>query len=70
MHALELERGQIEREIENPSRLHTVSAESNTGLKLKNREVMTSAEIKSQMLNQLSHPGVPMMGRFSTGCVF
>ena len=29
------------------------------GLGLINREIMTWAEIKSQMLNQLSHPGAP-----------
>ena len=35
-----------------PSRLRTVS----TGLDLTNHEIMTSAKVKSQMLNGLSHP--------------
>ena len=39
------------------SRLCTVSAEPDVGLKLMNCEIMTWAEIKSQRLNQLSHPG-------------
>ena len=30
------------------------------GLKLTNHEIMTWAEIKSQTLNQLSHPGIPI----------
>ena len=30
-----------------------------TGLKLMNHEAMTRAEIKSRMLNWLSHPGAP-----------
>ena len=43
-----------------PSRLQTVSAEPNVGLELKNCEIMTSwAEIKSQSLNWLHHPGTP-----------
>ena len=42
-----------------PSRLHTFSAEPDAGLKLTNHEIMTRAEIKSKMLIQLSHPGVP-----------
>ena len=33
-----------------PSRLHTVSTEPNVGLDLTNCEIMTSAEIGSQML--------------------
>ena len=50
------ERGQ--REIEKiPSRLCTVSTESNAGLKLTNYETMTWGETKSQMLNGLSHTG-------------
>ena len=42
-----------------PSRLHAASAESDLGLKLPNCEITTWAEIKSQMLNWLSHPGAP-----------
>ena len=42
-----------------PSRLHSVSTEPDARLKLTNHEIMTSAEIKSWMLNQLSHPGAP-----------
>ena len=42
-----------------PSRLWDVSTELNVGLELTNHEIMTWAEIKSQRLNQLSHPGTP-----------
>ena len=42
------------------SRLHTISMEPDEGLKLLSHEVMTRAETKSQMLNQLSHPGAPV----------
>ena len=53
-----MSRGEVERGRERiPSRLHTVSAEPGTGLELTNCEVMTSAEIKNWMLNQLSYPG-------------
>ena len=44
-----------------PSRLCTVSTEPDVELELTNREIMTSAEIKSQMLNRLSHPGAPTL---------
>ena len=43
-----------QRERESPSSLHTIGTEPNVGLELKNREMMTWAEIKSQMLNRLS----------------
>ena len=47
-----------------PSKLHAVSTEPtpppNTGLDLINSDIMTGAEIKSQTLNWLSHPGSPM----------
>ena len=43
------------------SRLHTVSSEPDTGIKLTNREIMTSAEIRSRMLNIPSHPGAPAL---------
>ena len=42
-----------------PSRLHTISADSNTGLKPTNHKIMTRAEIKSQTLNLPSHPSTP-----------
>ena len=52
--------GHREREGERlPSRFHAASAEPDARLKLMNCEIMTSAEIKSQTLNQLSHPGAP-----------
>ena len=38
---------------------HADSVEPNTGLDLTNCEIMTSVEIKSWTLNQLSHPGAP-----------
>ena len=48
-------RGETERGKERiPSRLHAVCAEPDMGLSLMNHE------IKSQMLNQLSHPGAPL----------
>ena len=48
-----------------PGRLHTVSTEPHTGLKLTNCEIMTWAEIKSQILNRLSHPGPPILFSWS-----
>ena len=47
-----------------PSRLCAVSAEPDVGLELTNRESRTGAKIKSQMLNQRSHPGTPTVGVF------
>ena len=41
------------------SRLHAVSTEPHMGLKLMNYEIMTWAEIKGLLLNQLNHPGAP-----------
>ena len=46
------------------SRLRTVRAEPDLGLELTNCEIMTLAEIKSQMLNGLNHPGAPGKGEF------
>ena len=43
-------------ERENPS-LHAISAEPNLEFDPTNREVMTWAETKNQMLNQLNHAG-------------
>ena len=51
--------GHREREREIPSRLHTVSAEPDMGLKPTPCEIMTQAEIESWTLNKLSHPGAP-----------
>ena len=42
-----------------PSGLHAVSREPNIGLKPRNHEIMTRAEIKSYLLNQLNHLGAP-----------
>ena len=52
-------KGQRERQ-RIPSRLCTVSPESNAVLDLTNCEIMTWAENKSPMLNQLSHPDTPL----------
>ena len=57
----------LEEERECPSRL-CIIVESNMGLKLTNLEIMTWAEIKSQMLNQLSHPDAPL--NFFNVCLF
>ena len=43
-----------------PSRLGTVITEPSVELKLTNREIMTWAEINSQLLNQMSHPGTAL----------
>ena len=52
--------GEAEREGERiSSRFHSVSTETSVGLDLMNREIITSAEIKSPTLNRLSHPGAP-----------
>ena len=52
--------GQTEREGERiSSRFHTVSTEPNMGLELTNHELMTWAEIKNQMSNEVSNPGAP-----------
>ena len=49
-----------ERERERESQaVFMLSSEPNTGLKPKNHEIMTWAEIKSQTLNRLSHPDAP-----------
>ena len=42
-----------------PSRLHTVGTEPNVRPDPRNRETVTGAEIKSQMLNQLSPASAP-----------
>ena len=49
-----------ERETERiPSRLRAISTEPKAELELTNHEIVTSAKIKSWMLNRLSHPGAP-----------
>ena len=48
-----------------PSRLHAVSTDPDVGLESTNHEIMTWAEIKSQRLNWLSHPGTPMTNVFA-----
>ena len=42
-----------------PRRLYAVSVEPDVGLDPMNCELMTWPEIKSWMLNRLSHPGTP-----------
>ena len=55
-----MSRGEAERARERtPSRLCTVSLESDAGLEPTNCEIMTWAKIKIQTFNQLSHPGAP-----------
>ena len=44
-----------------PSKLCAASTEPDAGLEFVNHEIMTEAEIKSQMFNQLSHPGAPLL---------
>ena len=44
-----------------PSRLHAVSSGSEAGLDPRSHEIMTWAEMKSQTLNRLSHPGAPII---------
>ena len=46
-----------------PSRLRAVCAEPDTGLNLRNREIMTYSEIKSQMLNLLPLFGIEVSVR-------
>ena len=55
------EKGQKERERENFKQALPVSTEYDVGLNLPNCEIMIWPEIKSQMLNGLSHQGVPQM---------
>ena len=50
--------GQRERE-RSPRGLCTDSTDLHMGLDPTHHEITTSAEIKSWMLNQLSHPGTP-----------
>ena len=50
------------------SSLYTVSTEPDSGLKLTNRGITTWAEIKSLMLNRLSHPGAVRICMFLKLC--
>ena len=43
------------------SRLPTVSSEPDAGFELTNHELVTWAKIKSQMLNRLMPPPVPLL---------
>ena len=49
-----------------PSRLDPVSTDPDAELELTNRETTIRAETKSWTLNQLSHPGAPMLPVFIT----
>ena len=51
--------GGAEKERETQAGSIRVSVEPNVGLSLMNCEIMILAEIKSRMLNHLSHPGTP-----------
>ena len=51
------ERAGEEQKEKEKERIGTVSGEPNVELKLMKCEIITWAKIKSQMLNQLSHPG-------------
>ena len=44
--------------------LCAVHPEPDTGLELRNHEIVTRAEIKSRTLNRLSHPGAPVIINF------
>ena len=54
-----MEKGQRERgrERQFKNRLPVIIVEPNVGRKLRSLEITISVKIKSQMLNQLSHPG-------------
>ena len=47
-----------------PSRLRTVSTEPDMGLEPTHHKLMTQAEVKSPVLNQLRHSGAPRTGSF------
>ena len=63
-----MSRGGAEREDDTESkagsRLWAVSTEPDVGLRPRNLEIMTWAEIKSRTLNWLSHPGAPQKSVF------
>ena len=54
-----MRRGGAEREEREFQAVSVLSAEPDVGLEPTNHEIMTWAETKSWMLNQLSHPGAP-----------
>ena len=47
-----------------PGRLFAVITEPDAGFSLTNWKIMTWAQIKSQMLNRLSHPDAPLLKSF------
>ena len=53
--------GQRGEEREPQAGLALFGAESDAGLELTNREIMTRVEIKSQTLSRLSHPHAPLL---------
>ena len=53
-----------------PSRIHAVSVEPEAGLNLMNHEIKTLAEIKSWMLNWMSHPGAPILTLWGPSILF
>ena len=60
------EEGKKEGERENPKQASHHRAEPDARLQLMNHEIMTWTETKSQMLNQLSHPGTPGLPYFKS----
>ena len=54
-----MSRGGAERERENPKQAPCCQHRAQRGAQFHNAGIMTWAEIKSQMLNQLNHPGTP-----------
>ena len=53
-----------------PSRINAVSVEPEAGLNLMNHEIKTLAEIKSWMLNWMSHPGAPLLTFWGPSMLF
>ena len=61
--------GRRDRERERiPSRLPADSVEPDAGLELTKGGITTGAEIKSQTLNCLSHPGAPLASLLISFC--
>ena len=61
-----MSRGGVQRGGERESQAgSTISAEPDMELELPNREIMTQPETKSWMLNQMGHPGDPIVLFFS-----
>ena len=61
----EQRRGRERRKERIPSGIHTVRVEPNAGHQSTHHKIMTWVEIKSQILNQLSHPGAPHLSIFN-----